>query len=82
MEFIQQPTHTIWNGSPKIFREGNINSKNGRRCGKYRRNLNMNSIEVISEVNAKVIDLRLIHLSKLISLTEDSLQHVEHKLKT
>jgi hypothetical protein len=47
-----------------------------------RRNLNMNSIEVISEVNVKVIDLRSILLSKLISLTEDSLQHVEHKLKT
>jgi hypothetical protein len=34
MEVIQHSTHTIWNGSPKRFREGIINSNNGRRCGK------------------------------------------------
>jgi hypothetical protein len=47
-----------------------------------RRNLNMNSIEVICEVNAGFIDMRLIQTARLISLTEDSLQRVEHKLKT
>jgi phosphomevalonate kinase len=47
-----------------------------------RRNLNMKSIEVINEVNAKVIETRLIRPARLISLTEDSLQCVEHKLKT
>jgi hypothetical protein len=41
----------------------------------------MNSIEVINKVNAKVIEIRLIQPVKLISLTEYSLQCVEHKLK-
>jgi hypothetical protein len=45
-------------------------------------NLGMNSIEVISEVNAEFIETRLIWSARLILLTKDSLQHVEHKLKT
>jgi hypothetical protein len=47
-----------------------------------RRNLSMKSIEFIYKVNAEVIETGLIRPAKLIFLIEDSLQRVEHKLKT
>jgi len=45
-----------------------------------RRNLSMNCIEVINEVNEEVMESRLIRPTRLISPIEDSLQHIAHKL--
>jgi hypothetical protein len=46
------------------------------------RDLNLKAIEAIEEVNADVLEEIFIQPIKLIALTEDSLQHVEHRLKT
>jgi hypothetical protein len=46
------------------------------------RDLSLNSIEAIDEVNAEVLEERFIQPAKLILLTGYSLDHVEHRLKT
>jgi hypothetical protein len=44
-----------------------------------KRNLSLKSIEAIDEINVEVIETRLIHPSRIITLTEDSMQHVLNK---
>jgi hypothetical protein len=46
-----------------------------------KRNLNMKSIEAISEINIEVIEEILIQPIILISLTQDSMRRVEQRLK-